>query len=144
MVEVALALAITGLAMVSILGLFVVGLGSSHDATDDQTVSQMVQAIVADRQSTPYSQPTPTLSGTSFNIPALNAFPINGYTLFFKKNGGVLLTAIDPPYYEVNMKVNSILPSDFVFFDIRVSWPTTLSIANRTTCFYTTVFTKHE
>ena len=145
MIEIALALAVIGIALVSILGLLAVGLNSARDATDDNMAAQLVQAIIADRQSMSYDQSTPTLSETTFEIPRLDTgiFP---YTLFFKKSGGLPINTGGFEsrqlgyYYEVDIKKNpsASIPTGLALLDIRVSWPANMTMTNRITYFYST------
>lgn len=143
MIEIALALAVIGIAMVSILGLLSIGLNAARDSTDDNVAAQIVQAIIADRQSTPFGSSTPPITATSFNIPALSAFPVT-YTLFFPKSGGKpdLTSQPGKSYFEVNIQRHSMYSPDFdnlAVLDIRVSWPASAAnMNNRMTYFYTT------
>ena len=142
MIEVSLALAVVGIAMVSILGLFAVGLNAARDATDDDTAAQIIQAIIADRQRSPYTSPTPAISATSFAIPALDS--LNTYTLYFPKRGGVptISPVANASYFQVDIKKRPGLHanfSDLAVLDLRVSWPAAAADINqRTVYFYTT------
>ncbi len=151
MIEIALSLAIIGIALVSILGLLAVGLNSARDATDDNMAAQIVQAIIADRQSTPYDQTTPSLSETTFAVPPLDTGSFPPYTLFFKKSGGMPTTGVSQSqkpgyYYEVDLQPNSAAPaslraSGLAPLDIRVSWPASVPWAKRFTYFCSTTIT---
>lgn len=146
MIEVALALAVIGIAMVSILGLLAIGLNASRDASDDNVAAQIVQAMVTDRQSAPFSSATPALGRTTFAIPALNAFPAS-YSLYFPKGGGEPTGAFaaHSSYFQVDIKRQSSLAADFAdlaILDFRVSWPAFANITNRMTYFYTTAIGK--
>ena len=146
MIEVALALAVIGIAMVSILGLLAIGLNATRDATDDNVAAQIVQAMVVDRQSTPFTSATLSpLSRTTFAIPALNG-AVN-YTLYFPKGGGVPTSAsvANSSYFVVDIKKNTAVSSDFAdlaILDFQVSWPAIANITNRMTYFYTTAIGK--
>src|SRR3989338_4217733 len=117
MIEISMALAIIGFAMISVLGLLSIGLQATQDASDDHKASLLIQAIIADRQSTSYDQPTPVINpaGTTFGIPALNsAYPSGGYALFFKKSGGAPQnptssagSIVPGYYYEIDVQPNS-------------------------------------
>lgn len=168
MVEVSLALAIVGVAMVSILGLFAVGLDAVKDSTDDNAASLVVQAIVNDRRAADfdlYSTGTSTtgaVSDTTFSLPPLvvgktNEYP---YILYFKKSRGVPsnvwttvrsvnvsnIGKLQPQYYyEVAVDVNRrTAPLEgFKVLDFRVSWPANVSNQFRTVYFYTTAIADH-
>ena len=154
MVEIALAIGIIGFALVSILGLFAVGLNASRDTADDSMASLLVQAVVADRRSTPYSSITPPITATTFEIPALDSPAASWpYILYFKKSGGVPVITNAPNigqgkagyYYEVDItnSAPAALATGLAIFDIRVSWPANTHLTNRTTYFYTTTFSRH-
>ncbi|MCC7519028.1 MAG: hypothetical protein IT578_07580 [Verrucomicrobiae bacterium] len=144
MMEVALALAIIGIAMVSILGLLAVGLNTARDATDDNLAAQLVQAIVADRQSVPYAQATPSINDevTCFNVPALSSFSPNPYVLYFPKSGTKPSTALaSDSYFQIQIrKAAGLAPdfSDLAILDFQVAWPARAPDANKTTLYYTT------
>ena len=157
MVEVSLAIAVVGLAMVSILGLLAVGLDAGRDAGDDNMASTLLQAVIADRRSTPYHLYTPnsatptTPTETTFSIPPLDASAASWpYILYFKKFGGtpVITNALDigkPKtgyYYEIDMMTNSAAPPNLAILDMRVSWPANVHLTNRTAYYYTTAFSK--
>ncbi len=154
LVEVSLALAIVGVAMVSILGLFVVGVDAVRDGNDDSMAAQLVQAVVNDRRSTGYNAATPALSDTSFNIPALSNKTAWPYILYFKKAGGIPVADLTPShngwakagyYYEVDVDRNKASTNQvgLCMVDIRVSWPTSIGLSNRTTYFFTTAISSH-
>jgi prepilin-type N-terminal cleavage/methylation domain-containing protein len=76
MLEISLALAVVGLAMVSIFGLLGVGLSNTKDTQDSDAVATIVQAIVSDRRSVPYESWTGNIAAvppyTSFQLPPLS------------------------------------------------------------------------
>ncbi len=154
MIEIALALAVIGIAVVSILGLLTVGLNTSRDATDDNMAAQIIQAIIADRQSTAFLSATPAISETTFNIPALNSATLTtpgGYALYFRKAGGApditthTYNQVKPGYYyEVDVARNNPAgaPPDLAVLDIKASWPANMTLTNRTSVFYSTAIVK--
>ncbi|MFZ4695510.1 MAG: type IV pilus modification PilV family protein, partial [Verrucomicrobiia bacterium] len=90
MIEIALALAIVGIALVSILGLMATVLNSAKDATDDNMSAILAKRILADRFSSPYESETPISSAHGFKIPPLNFPDGTTWHMCFGKDGGFL------------------------------------------------------
>ena len=68
-----------------------------------------------------------------------------------KKSGGVPINASPSSvgltnsryYYEIDLKSIPDPSDNIANLDIRVSWPATLALTNRTTYFYSTVISRH-
>lgn len=115
MIEVALAIAVIGIALISILGLMGIAINTSTDARDDNQIGMLAAQLVADRSASPFLQP----SGL-YQIPKLDANGVNP-PLYFGKNGRKLSTS-SGAYYAI-ITESRVLSSFASQFDVRVIWP---------------------
>jgi len=132
LVEVVVAMGIIAFALIILLGLLPVGLKSDIDSMGESQAVNLMQALIADRQSTAFAA-----NSTVYNIPALNniTVPITN-TLFIMDDAVTTNAAPTTARYRVTYIVNpantvsptatnypaSFLPQP-VLVSFRVSWP---------------------
>lgn len=120
LIEVVLALGIAAFAIVVIVGLLPVGLKLTSESEDESRAVNILSAVVADRQATPFAQ-----SSRTYGLPALNStVPVEGF-FGVKDNEETAGSDLANSRYRVNYRItpppaNSLSPW-LIWF--RVSWP---------------------
>ena len=132
LVEVVLAMGIIAFALIIMLGLLPVGLKSNIDSVGESQAVNLIQSLIADRQTTAYSA-----NSLVYNIPALTnvTTPLTS-TIYVNEDGVTTNAQPTSARYRVTYTVNpasivtatatnypaTSLPQP-VFINFRVSWP---------------------
>lgn len=120
LIEVVLALGIAAFAIVVIVGLLPVGLKLTRESEDESRAVNILSAIIADRQATPFSLPS-----HAYTLPALNSAVAKEGFFGIKDNEETAGSDLDSSRFRVSYRItpppaNSLNPW-LVWF--RVSWP---------------------
>jgi len=133
LVEVVLAIGIMAFGLIVIIGLLPMGLKSNRDSAEESQAVNIMQAVIADRQSTDYSLPS-----AIYAIPAISgSMAISSTTnvCFISESGSVYASGTQVPQdarYRVNytlysgtgvLSSGSYPPVIDAYMNIRVSWP---------------------
>jgi uncharacterized protein (TIGR02598 family) len=126
LVEVVLALGIAAFAIVVIVGLLPVGLKLTRESEDESRAVNILSAIVADRQATPFDLPSRT-----YGLPALNSTASKEGYFGVKNNEEVDGSDLAGSRFRVSYRItpppaNSLSPW-LIWF--RVAWPAQASSA---------------
>jgi uncharacterized protein (TIGR02598 family) len=132
LVEIVLAMGIIAFALIVLFALLPVGLKSNTDSIGESQAVNLMQALIADRQATAY-----TNASSIYNLPALNNVTTSSTGTLFLKEDGVTTNA-NPinARYQVNY---TLYPAAYLFaqatnypatsvpmpvsMDFIVSWP---------------------
>ncbi len=137
LIEVALALGIIGIGLLSVFGLLSAALNTSRDARDSYQLGLIVNQIVNDRRSSTFN----AASGI-FGITALD--PGGNDTIYFRKDGSTnspITSGAFPAYYRVRiLSQPAYLNSDkfLAEFHLRVEYPCA-SVRSNVTWFSTII-----
>lgn len=136
MVEIALAIAIIGIALLSLFGLMGIALDTARDANDENQIGILVARMVEDRRASPFGESSQLYAVTNLNImqPDFPLIPSGGNTVYFSKNGNPLTTSVGA-YYQVRIAVSNFNagigpPAPAAQFNLRVEWPANAAKTN--------------
>ncbi len=136
MVEIALAIAIIGIALLSLFGLMGVALDTARDANDENQIGILVARMVTDRRASPFGEPSQLYAMTNLNImqPDFPLIPSGDNTVYFRKSGDYLTNSIGA-YYQVRIAASNFnagigLPAPAAQFNLRVEWPANAAKTN--------------
>lgn len=124
LVEVVLSLGITSFALLAIVALLPIGLQSTKDSLEETGAVNVLNAVIADRQVTPFS-----LTSRAYQLPVLDtATPANTAGSFevSANNQYVVNRAVTVPVYQVDYLITTpplASPLDPYLIHFRVSWP---------------------
>ncbi len=88
LIEVVMALGLLGFCIVSLLGLFSVGLQSNTASSAETVVASLLTAISSDLAATPTTSPPTAQTSPQFKIPVPTSGTVTN-TLFFSSNGAL-------------------------------------------------------
>lgn len=123
LIEVALALAITGMAVVSIFSLMSAALTTAQSARDDNTAGTLINQILADRRSSPYNAPS-----SLYGIPPLTVRSNYAPVAYFSKSG-IPVPGYAPPTSPTD------IPTMDCYYCVRVAITNVVGVATTTNAF---------
>lgn len=164
MIEVSLALAIIGTCMTALMGLMALSINTARDASDDNKAALLAQAILADRQASPFESSTPYSSTTLSISSGLGLSPLNTTNvnyLFAKKDGtfyapngvpgaaytltnSITLAQRQQAYYMCTVAITHPpgTSTNSAQYDISVTWPSAAPAKLQTTQYFSTFISK--
>jgi uncharacterized protein (TIGR02598 family) len=150
LVEVVLALGVISFAIVAILGVFPVGLSTSHSAQDDTRAPQIAQMILSSLSAEASTQfnnvliPLPANQTLAVDLTS-SASPTT--PSLYADNNGQLLTAAANATYSVTI-ITDNAPTGFDIgyankVTVVIAWPANAAAANQTKRDYTRIISKY-
>jgi uncharacterized protein (TIGR02598 family) len=121
LVEVTLALGITGFCLIAVFGLLPVGVQTNRNATSQTAATNLMAAVVADLRAMPTANTTSTQFGITFGTDT---------TLYFDGTGQFTTSLSTNSRYQLN--VTWYGSSGLRYADLKVSWPAAATAANAT------------
>jgi uncharacterized protein (TIGR02598 family) len=121
LVEVTLALGITGFCLIAVFGLLSVGVQTNRNATSQTAATNLMAAVVADLRAMPTANTTSTQFGITFGTDT---------TLHFDGTGQFTTSLSTNSRYQLN--VTWYGSSGLRYADLKVSWPAAATAANAT------------
>jgi uncharacterized protein (TIGR02598 family) len=119
LVEVVLALGVTGFCLIAILGLMPVGVQTNRNATSQTAATNIVAAIVADLRTTPAAATTSPEFAITFGTEK---------TLFFDALGQAATSFTPDSRYRLSITWNSA-PTGLQYAVLKVTWPASVDPA---------------